>query len=75
MAQTKDVDYVQPGILALDSDYLHIGFSVVNNKEELISGEVALLKGSKERIKNVACIVNSVDPVFDPVFAIGVIRG
>ena len=43
--------YVQAGTLGIDSGYLNIGFSVVNDKLELISGEVMLLKGMKERIK------------------------
>ena len=43
--------YVQPGTLGIDSGYLNIGFSVVNDKKELVSGEVALLKDMKKRIK------------------------
>lgn len=43
--------YVQAGTLGIDSGYLNIGFSVVNDKRELISGEVGLLKDVKKRIK------------------------
>ncbi|GAB6155607.1 hypothetical protein JCM17380_43580 [Desulfosporosinus burensis] len=47
----ETTDYVQLGALGIDSGYLNIGFSVVNDKKELVSGEVSLLKGMKERIK------------------------
>lgn len=38
-------------ILGIDSGYLNIGFSAITEKQELISGEVKLLKGQKERLK------------------------
>lgn len=37
--------------LGIDSGYLNIGFSAVTNKEELISGEVKLLQGIKDRLQ------------------------
>ena len=37
--------------LGIDSGYLNIGFSAITEKQELISGEVKLLKGQKERLK------------------------
>lgn len=36
--------------LGIDSGYLNIGFSAITDKKELISGEVNLLQGVKERI-------------------------
>lgn len=44
-------EYTQPMTLGIDSGYQHIGYSVVTDKKELISGEVTLLSGMKERIK------------------------
>ncbi|MGV8146234.1 MAG: RNA-guided endonuclease IscB [Alkaliphilus sp.] len=44
--------YTQPITLGIDSGYLNIGFSATTEKEELIGGEVNLLKGMKERISN-----------------------
>jgi activator of 2-hydroxyglutaryl-CoA dehydratase len=40
--------------LGIDSGYLNIGFSVVSEKEEVVSGEVKLLQGMKERLKDKA---------------------
>lgn len=40
--------------LGIDSGYNHIGFSAIAEKEELVSGEVHLLQGMKERIKEKA---------------------
>ena len=42
--------YTQPITLGIDSGYLNIGFSAVTDTKELISGEVKLLQGMKERI-------------------------
>lgn len=42
--------YVQKTTLGIDSGYLNIGFSVVDEQKELISGEVKLLQGMKERL-------------------------
>ncbi|HBF77792.1 RNA-guided endonuclease IscB [Clostridium tyrobutyricum] len=47
--ETKN--YTQPITLGIDSGYLNIGFSAVTNNKELISGEVALLQGMSERLK------------------------
>lgn len=46
---TKNI--TQDVTLGIDSGYLNIGFSAITKKEELISGEVSLLKGQKERLK------------------------
>ena len=46
---TKNI--TQDVTLGIDSGYLNIGFSVITDKQELISGEVKLLKGQKERLK------------------------
>ncbi|MGV8167508.1 MAG: RRXRR domain-containing protein [Alkaliphilus sp.] len=45
-------NYTQPITLGIDSGYLNIGFSVTTEKEELMGGEVNLLKEVKERISN-----------------------
>jgi len=45
----KTTTHTQPGTLGLDSGYLNAGFSVVNEKTELISGECELLGGQVER--------------------------
>ena len=37
-------------ILGIDSGYMNIGFSAITEKRELISGEVKLLQGMKERL-------------------------
>lgn len=42
--------YIQPSRLGIDSGYLNIGFSAVSRDKELISGEVKLLQGMKERL-------------------------
>lgn len=44
-------NFVQPITLGVDSGYLNIGFSAVSDKKELISGEVKLLQGVSERLK------------------------
>ena len=44
-------EYAQPITLGIDSGYLYIGFSATTAKKELISGEVHLLQGMKERLK------------------------
>ncbi len=43
--------YTQPITLGIDSGYTYIGFSAVTDNEELISGEVTLLNGQVERLK------------------------
>ncbi len=42
--------YTQPGRLGIDAGYEHIGYSVVNEKEELIGGEIDMLKGMSARL-------------------------
>ncbi|GAA6620559.1 RNA-guided endonuclease IscB [Scytonema sp. NUACC26] len=42
--------YTQPGKLGIDAGYSNIGYSVVNEKEELIGGEVQMLQGMSERL-------------------------
>ena len=42
--------YTQPIKAGIDSDYKYIGFSVINEKEELIGGEVKLIEGISERL-------------------------
>ena len=46
----ESTNYTQETTLGIDSGYLNIGFSAVSGDEELISGEVHLLKDIKERI-------------------------
>lgn len=46
---TKNI--IQDVTLGMDSGYLNIGFSAITEKQELISGEVKLLQGQKERLK------------------------
>lgn len=41
----------QPGDMGLDSGYAHVGFSVVNELEELIGGVLALLTGMSDRLE------------------------
>ncbi len=43
--------YVQPATLGIDAGYANVGFSAVNEKEELLGGELKLLKGMSERLK------------------------
>lgn len=43
-------DITQDITLGIDSGYLNVGFSVITEKQELISGEVKLLQGQKERL-------------------------
>ena len=50
LAYETKTNYVQKTTLGIDSGYLNIGFSVVDDKKELISGEVKLLQGMKERL-------------------------
>ncbi|WP_044207703.1 RNA-guided endonuclease IscB [Coleofasciculus chthonoplastes] len=42
--------YTQPVELGIDAGYENIGFSAVNKKEEVIGGELKMLKGMSERI-------------------------
>lgn len=49
---TKNI--TQDVTLGIDSGYLNIGFSAITEKQELISGEVKLLQGQKERLKEKA---------------------
>ncbi len=46
--------YKQPITLGVDAGYQTVGFSAVTDKEELFSGEVELMDGMSERIKNKA---------------------
>lgn len=43
--------YNQPVVLGIDSGYNDIGFSAVSKNEEIFSGELTLLKGHSERLK------------------------
>ena len=43
-------EYIQPSTLGIDSGYLNIGYSAISGDKELVSGEVKLLQGMKERI-------------------------
>jgi len=43
-------NYIQEITLGIDSGYNNIGFSAITEKKELISGEVKLLQGMKERL-------------------------
>lgn len=45
---TKNI--TQDVTLGIDSGYLNTGFSAITEKQELISGEVKLLQGQKERL-------------------------
>ena len=47
--QTK-TEYTQNIILGIDSGYNNVGFSAITNKKELITGELKLLQGMKERL-------------------------
>lgn len=49
-------NHTQPISLGIDSGYLNIGFSAISNNRELISGEVKLLQGMSERLKEKECI-------------------
>lgn len=42
--------YVQPATLGIDAGYQNIGFSAVNQKQELIGGTLRMLEGMSERI-------------------------
>ncbi len=43
--------YTQEITLGIDSGYQHIGFSAVNEKKEIISGELHLLQGMTKRME------------------------
>lgn len=43
-------EYTQPITLGIDSGYSNVGFSAIANNSELISGELKLLQGMKERL-------------------------
>ena len=45
-----DTEYAQPITLGIDSGYNNVGFSAITNNSELISGELKLLQGMKERL-------------------------
>lgn len=49
--QYETTPYVQVVTLGIDAGYETIGYSAVSNQEELIGGEVRLLKGMSERLK------------------------
>jgi len=49
--QYATTTYTQPVSLGIDSGYTYIGFSAVTDKKELISGELKLLSGISERLK------------------------
>lgn len=49
--QYESTEYVQPVTLGIDAGYETIGYSAVSDKEELIGGEVKMLKGMSERLK------------------------
>lgn len=42
--------YIQPSTLGIDSGYLNIGFAAIAGDKEIISGEVKLFQGMKERL-------------------------
>lgn len=44
-------EYTQPVTLGIDSGYTYIGYSAVTEDKELVSGEVELLQGQSERLK------------------------
>jgi 5-methylcytosine-specific restriction endonuclease McrA len=43
--------YKQPVVMGVDAGYENVGYSAVTGNEELIGGELALLKGMSERLK------------------------
>jgi hypothetical protein len=47
-------EYVQPVTLGIDSGYQNIGFSAVAEKREILCGEVKLLSGMSDRLKEKA---------------------
>ncbi|WP_418219492.1 RNA-guided endonuclease IscB [Clostridium botulinum] len=47
-------NFTQSITLGIDSGYLNIGFSTITKEKELISGEVKLLKGMSERLREKA---------------------
>lgn len=42
--------YVQPVDVGIDAGYQCIGYAAVNEREELIGGEVKMLRGMSERL-------------------------
>lgn len=49
-----NTEYTQKIVLGVDSGYMNIGFSAITESKELISGEVKLLQGMKERLQEKA---------------------
>lgn len=47
----ETTEYTQNMTLGIDPGYLNVGFSVVSDKKEYISGEVKLLQGMRERLE------------------------
>ena len=47
-----ETEYVQKIELGIDSGYANIGFSAIDEEKEYIAGEVKLLTGMKEYLKN-----------------------
>ena len=47
-------EYTQPITLGIDSGYTYIGYSAISDNKELITGELTLLKGQSERLKEKA---------------------
>jgi hypothetical protein len=43
--------YKQPIVLGVDAGYAYVGYSAVAGKEELMGGELMLMKGMSERLK------------------------
>ena len=43
--------YTQPATLGIDAGYSHVGYSAVNEREELLGGELKLLEGMSERLE------------------------
>lgn len=43
--------YTQPITLGVDSGYENVGFSAISSKEEVLAGELTLLKGQSQRLK------------------------
>ena len=50
-----ETEYTQNITLGIDSGYRYIGYSAVTDKEELISGELTLLDGQKDKAAAFAC--------------------
>ena len=47
----ETTEYTQDVTLVVSADYQTVGFSATTKKEELISGELELLSGMSERLK------------------------